>query len=164
MNNLDLEQKKNRILYRELFHKANEGFKEQITNLKVKSYCKKERVCCKVRYTGFTPAEILSLKQENDDTSSEYTRLFIPYGANSDFDYENNNQVDIELNHQQASRVNKDYVNSVLAKLPGPVYFYLCKHLNNNECTLKDEKSFLCDGYPSSVTRMRIQGLAGRSC
>ena len=135
-----------------MFFKANEGFKEQINGLKVNSYCKNQKICCKVRYTGLSPAEIYSLKLEEDNISADYVRLFIPYGADDSFDYENNNQIDINLNNELAAKVNGSYVKSVLSKLPGPVYFYHCSCLDqNNKCILTGEKSVLCS-FPSSVT------------
>lgn len=155
MNNLDLENKKNRILYRELFLKANEGFKTQLGNLKTQLFCKNQKICCKIRYTGLSPAEIFSLKKENDHTSSEYARLFLPYGAKSNFDFEHNNHVDLKLNNEMALNVNEPFISSVLSKLPGPVYFYYCKFLDeNNKCALTEKKSFLCSSYPSSVTTL----------
>jgi len=154
MNKLDLENKKNRLLYRELFLKANEGFKEQINSLKVNSFCKNQKICCKVRYTGLSPAEIYSLSQEEDNISVEYVRLFVPYGASDAFNYEKNNQIDLDLNNKLAAQVHKSYVKSVLSKLPGPVYFYHCRHIGqNNKCTLTGGKSILCK-FPTSITTL----------
>ena len=154
MNNLEDEHKKSRLLYRELFFKANEGFKDQINNLKVKKFCKNKKTCCKVRYTGLSPAEIYNLKLENDSVSSEYARLFVPYGASENFDYENNNSLNVERNNHEALKVHEKYVKTVLNKLQGPVYFYFCKYLVDGTCTLDGIKSFLCSGYPSSITTL----------
>jgi Fe-S-cluster containining protein len=152
MNQLDLENKKNRLLYRELFLKANEGFKAQINSLKVNQFCKNQKICCKVRYTGLSPAEIFSLSQEEDKISTEYVNLFIPYGAKENFNYEKDNSIDIKQNNDLASNVDKTYVNSILTKLSGPIYFYHCKYLDdNNKCTLTGTKSTLCN-FPASVT------------
>ena len=61
--------------------------------------------------------------------------FFIPYGADEDFDYEKNNKIDVELNNNLAKDVDNEYVNTILEKLEGPIYFYHCKNLESkNKC------------------------------
>lgn len=151
MTNLDQEQKSNRILYRELFFKANEDFKKQINKLKIKRYCKSSGVCCKIRYTNLAPSEIYELSNK-ESISAEYLKLFVPYGAGQDFNYETNSFIDKELNHSLAMKSNADYVNLIISKHPEPVYFYYCKNLDlNSNCSAR-EKSVLCSSFPDSVT------------
>jgi len=153
MNNLDLERKNNRILYRELFLKANEDFKRQINRLKINKYCNNCKNCCKIRYSNLSPSEIFKLSQEEKDISAEYIKLFIPYGANEDFNYETKSFVDQKVNNERALEADFNYVNSIISKHAGPVYFYFCKNLDeNNNCTLKGVKSILCSSFPNSIT------------
>ena len=157
MNNFDTERKNNKILYRELFFRANAGFKEQINGLKAELFCKNKKICCKIRYLGFSPCEINSLRKEGEKTYDEYAKFFLPYGAGEDFDYENNNYIDIKLNNELAENVEKEYVNTIIKKLQGPIYFYYCKNINNNNhCYLEDnkkQKSLICS-FPHSITTL----------
>jgi len=153
MTILDLEQKNNRILYRELFFKANEDFKKQLNSLKIHKYCKNCGICCKIRYTNLSPSEIFKLSQTGDKISSEYLSLFLPYGAEKNFDYESNSFIDQNINHNHALKANINYVKSVITKHPEPLYFYYCKNLDESLCcSLKKDKSFLCSSFPDSVT------------
>lgn len=155
MDKLEQEQKQTRILYRELFLKANKGFKEQINNLKTQDFCTKQGTCCKIRYSGLSPSEIYNLKQEGDNISAEYVELFLPYGHSKDFNFEKNNHVDHKLNNDIALSINKPYVSKILAKLPGPVYFYYCKNLHDNKCSVTSNRKseyYLCSHFPASAT------------
>jgi len=153
MNNLDLEQKNNRILYRELFLKANEDFKKQIIGLKTHKYCKNCGTCCKLRYTNLSPSEIYKLSQKEDKISSEYLRLFLPYGAEENFDYESNSFIDQNINNNLALKTNTNYASLIISKNTEPVYFYYCKnHEESSNCSVKKEESTLCSSFPDSVT------------
>lgn len=159
MNSINLKQKKNKLLYRELFLEASKMFKKQVNSLKAKSFCKSRKVCCKVRYTSLSPSEIFSLKQEDETISDEYIKLFLPYGADNSFDYEANNKIDLSLNNKLASKINEKYVKLVNSKSKEPSYFYFCKNLNEDDsCVItgngKPHENFLCRNYPSSVTTL----------
>ena len=151
MNKLDLERKKNRILYRELFFEADKTFKEQLNKLKKEFSCSKCHSCCKIRYSSFSPADIYELSQKEDVISQEYIKLFIPYGADEFFTYEQDNEILVEINNEKAFAADNAYVTSVLTKSLDPVYFYFCRNLSDDKCVCK-EKSFLCDNFPNSVT------------
>jgi len=151
MNKLDLERKKNRILYRELFFEADKTFKEQLNKFKKDFPCAKCHSCCKIRYSPFSPEEIFALSKQEDVISQEYMKLFTPYGADEFFTYEQDNEIPVEFNNKKALESDNTYVKTVLSKSLEPVYFYFCKHLDENKCNYK-EKSFLCDNFPNSVT------------
>lgn len=152
MNKVDLEQKQTRVLYRELFWKANEGFNEQINSIKSPFFCKKCRTCCQIRYTDLSPQEIYELALQGEEISSEYIDLFIPYGTDGTFDYKISNKIDLTVNNQAAMNANKDHVELILSKHSSPVYFYYCKHMKI--CNKKNpvSKSQLCLQYPNSVS------------
>lgn len=150
MNQLDLERKKNRILYRELFFEADKTFKEQLNKLKKDFSCSQCHSCCKIRYSQLSPSEIFELSKQEDVVSQEYLRLFIPYGTDNSFSYEKNNLISIEKNNQKALEAdNNYYVDTILYMSLEPVYFYFCRYLKEKECS---EESFLCKSFPTSVT------------
>lgn len=151
MNKLDLERKKNRILYRELFFEADKTFKEQLNKFKNDFSCSKCGSCCKIRYSPFSPADIFELSKQEDVISQEYIKFFLPYGADEFFTYEQDNEIQIELNNKKALEADNVYVSSILTKSLEPVYFYYCRHNEENKCSCRD-KSFLCNNFPNSVT------------
>jgi len=156
MNSLNLEQRNNRLLYRELFFKANEGFKEQLSILKRTNFCKNDKMCCKIRYSGLSPLEIRNLKADNDKAAVNYAELFVPWGYNKDFDWEKAD-CDVKFNNDCAKSAFPDYVNLVLSKLPGPLYFYYCKNLDKNGiCVKEGEKTALCS-FPNAVATILPQ-------
>ncbi|MDD3012922.1 MAG: YkgJ family cysteine cluster protein, partial [Candidatus Gastranaerophilales bacterium] len=88
-----------------------------------------------------------------DKISSEYLRLFLPYGAGENFNYESNNFIDQNINHNLALKTDVNYVNSIISKHPEPVYFYYCRDFDeSSSCSLKKDKSILCSNFPDSVT------------
>src|ERR1035437_5154332 len=142
MNKLEFERKNTRLLYRELFLKANDAFKKQLNDIKSVSFCKNQKICCKIRYSNLSPAEIFDLKSQGELVSKEYADLFIPYGADNDFSYESNNEIDIILNNDLARKVNEEYINSIINKTNEHNYFYYCRFLNSdNKWTLARPKS-----------------------
>jgi len=152
MNKLDLERKKNRVLYRELFYEADKTFKEQLNKFKSDFTCSKCLSCCKIRYSQYSPADIFELSKQEDVISQEYIKFFIPYGADKLFSYQNNNEINIELNNKQALEIDNNYTGSVLSKSFEPIYFYFCRYLDENKKCICNEKSFLCDNFPNFVT------------
>ncbi len=152
MNKLEQERKKNRVLYRELFYEADKTFKEQLNKLKENFSCLNCNSCCRIRYSNLSPLEIFQLSKEEEAISSEYIKIFIPYGAEEFFSYEKNNEITVELNNKSALAASKDYVNKILSKSEEPVYFYFCKYLDDNKACIDKEKSSLCRSFPNSVT------------
>jgi len=152
MNKLDLERKKNRILYRELFYEADKTFKEQLHKFKGDFSCSKCRSCCKIRYSQLSPADIFELSQQEDVISQEYIKFFIPYGSDKSFNYQKNNIISIELNNKQALEADNKYTDTILSKSLEPVYFYFCKNFDNKNKCICEEKNLLCKTFPSSVT------------
>jgi Fe-S-cluster containining protein len=153
MTDFDLERKNDRVLYRELFFKANEDFKKQISRLKTNNYCHKCNNCCEIRYSNLSPTEIFELSQKEDQISSEFIKIFLPYGVEENFDYELLNTIDINKNHNLAQKINLDYVNAIISKVQEPVYFYFCKyHEENSSCMQVKNKNIHCSNFPSSVT------------
>lgn len=150
MNKLDLERKKNRILYRELFFEADKTFKEQLNKLKENFSCSKCSSCCKIRYSHLSPADIFELSKQEDVISQEYIKYFIPYGADESFSYEKDSIIPIELNNNKALESDNNYANSILSISSEPVYFYFCRLLEDEYSC--ESKSFLCKNFPASAT------------
>ncbi|MFH0702750.1 MAG: hypothetical protein V2B14_04330 [bacterium] len=150
MNNFNNEVEKHIFLYKNIYPKVTRKFEEQINDLKKISFCKKQKFCCKIQYSVLSPAEMFKLKE--NDILAESMKLFKPYGADDDFDYETNNYINLKNNHNLALEANKKYVDLVLSKLEEPVYFYYCRYLKeNNECVLAEKKSCLCNQHLISV-------------
>jgi len=152
MNKLEQERKKNRVLYRELFYHADKTFKEQLNKLKENFSCTNCGVCCQMRYSELSPSEIYQFSQEGDALSLEYSKIFIPYGADKNFKYEKNCKISLEVNNNHAKQTTLNYVSDILLKSPVPVYFYFCKTFDKDKnCTAKEQNS-LCSRFPDSVT------------
>jgi Fe-S-cluster containining protein len=150
MNKLIHENKNNRLVYRELFFKANDALKKQLYSVKNPSFCNKCKTCCKIRYSELSPLEIYELSKQEDVLTTRYMELFSPYGAEEDFEYQSD--IDIKLNHLEAGKINDNYAKQVLSKHQKPVYFYFCKFLDENETCLKNyDKSLICSGFPDDV-------------
>ncbi len=148
MNCLKLESKKNRVLFREIFFKVKDDLLKRLNQLKINYYCQRNKKCCKIRYLTISAQEINTLNLQNQELANDYTKLFIPYGADDDFDYEKNNFIDINKNHEEAKKIDNNYVTKILDKLGKDVYFYYCKSANEEKC---NKTSILCN-YPTSVT------------
>jgi Fe-S-cluster containining protein len=150
MNKLIKEDRNNRLVYRELFFKADEALKKQIYSLKNPAFCNKCKVCCQIRYSELSPSEICELSKKEDVTTGRYMEMFVPYGADEKFDYQSD--INIELNHSCAKKVNNDYVKEIIAKHTKPVYFYFCRFLDENKSCLKNyDKGLICSGFPDDV-------------
>lgn len=147
LNKFGKEHKQNRLLYRELFFKANQGLKDQIYPIKNDIKCNECKQCCKIRYSNLSPSEIYELSLQEDVVSTEYIKLFIPYGAEEDFKYSSDAAIDILENNICAKNENSDYVDLILCKQNETVYFYKCRNSDNNE---NCNKSVLCD-FPASI-------------
>ena len=149
MKNFELQLEKERDLYRELFIKTEKTFKELIHKMKLDFSCINCGVCCKIRYSQFPPKEIFRLaNEENDKLSKEYIKLFVPYGADKDFNYIK--EICLKTNNDLAKEVDSAYVEKILSKHDMPVYFYYCRDLTEN-CANR-EKNILCKNFPSSIT------------
>ncbi|OGI01954.1 MAG: hypothetical protein A2Y25_03010 [Candidatus Melainabacteria bacterium GWF2_37_15] len=128
MEEIAIEQKKNRQLYRELFLNASKTFKELMESYRSDFSCTECGVCCKIRYSKLSPDDIVRLaNEENDTTAKEYLKLFVPYES--------------PLAHE--------YVDLILSKHDEPVYFYYCKHADDR---INCEKSSICKDFPDSIT------------
>ncbi|MFA6989434.1 MAG: YkgJ family cysteine cluster protein [Candidatus Gastranaerophilaceae bacterium] len=150
MNKLIHENKNNRLVYRELFFKANDAVKKQLNSVKTPSFCNKCKTCCKIRYSELSPLEIYELSKKEDKITTRYIELFAPYGAKKDFNYKSD--IDIKLNHSEAEKINNNYVKQVVSKHQKPVYFYFCRFLDENKNCLKNyDKSLICSGFPDDV-------------
>ncbi|MEI7475627.1 MAG: YkgJ family cysteine cluster protein [bacterium] len=146
-NTFGNEHKQNRLLYRELFFKANDGLKEQIYPLKDNVICAKCHQCCEIRYSTLSPADIYDLASQGDEVSLEYIKLFLPLGVKADFQYSKEVKVDININNLAAKEKNKEYTELLIEKHQEAVYFYGCRYTKNSE---NCQKSILCD-FPSSI-------------
>ncbi len=157
MEKFELQLKKERELYRELFINSEKAFKELLKKIKSDFSCSKCNTCCKVRYSQLPPQEIFRLAaEENDEIAKSYMQLFIPYGAEDDFEYSKNRKISADNNNEQAkdneNRLYSSYVAKILLKHTEPVYFYYCKYLDtDNNCTA-GKNSMLCQGFPNSVS------------
>lgn len=156
MNCLKLESKKNRILFREIFLKVKDDLLKRLNKLKTNYYCHRNKKCCKVRYLTISPQEIYELNLQDQQLAKDYMSLFIPYGADDDFDYKDNNFVDINKNHEEAKKIDGSYATKIIEKLGQEVYFYYCKSANEAKCI---KSSVLCN-YPTSVASIVPDGCA----
>lgn len=146
-NTFGSEHKQNRLLYRELFFKANDGLKEQLYPIKDNIVCKKCNQCCEMRYSKLSPSKIYDLALQNDEISMEYIKLFLPFGVDSDFEYGKDIQVDVDKNNLAAKLKNINYASLLLAKHDEPLYFYTCRVSKGSELC---GKSMLCE-FPNSI-------------
>lgn len=154
MNCLKPDSKKNRILFREIFLKVNDDLLKRLNKLKTNYYCHRNKKCCKIRYLTISPQKINELNIQNEELAEDYVELFIPYGAGDDFDYKNNNFIDINKNHEEAKKVDNAYATKILNKLGEDLYFYYCKCADDEKCI---KSSVLCN-YPTSVTSVLPDG------
>jgi len=148
MDELNKEIKNSRLLYRELFLKANDGFTKQLNSLKSPSMCKKCRKCCKIRYSELSPREILALSLEKAPVATAYVNMFIPCGKDESFDYKTD--IDLELNNNEAKKIDESYVAEILEKTRKSNYFYYCKYLKDNDC-FNNTRSLICSNFPDDV-------------
>lgn len=146
-NTFGNEHKQNRLLYRELFFKANDGLKEQLYPLKDQMKCKKCGQCCSLRYSKLSPSAIFDLALQGDEVSVEYMKLFLPFGVDSDFEYGKDVNVDVNKNNLNSKLKNRNYTELLLAKHDEPLYFYTCRFSKDSE---NCGKSILCD-FPNSI-------------
>ncbi len=158
MEKFELQLKKERSLYRELFINAEKTFKELIKKMKLDFSCINCKTCCRLRYSNLSPVDIFRLaNNENDEISKEYIKFFVPYGTDRNFQYTEDYKISFENNNRFAKEAaqiysESSYAEKLILKHSGSVYFYYCRNLDeNNNCT-KEQKSFLCENFPNSIS------------
>lgn len=163
MNNLALEQKNNRLLYRKLFKKAQYSIKQQLDDVKNIYFCKNNKNCCKLRYSDLSPVEVYEASLNGDFDSCEFMKLFVPYGADFDFVYGKENNIDISLNHSFAQNVDSGYVKLINEKIKTDKYFYYCKNLTKeNTCTKNESVCFVKNNFAQDLLTVFPEGCGYR--
>ena len=97
--------------------------------------------CCRVVTTSKPYEELLKLQAENDEGACEFLRIFVPYPS-----------------IEEARKVDAGVVDNVIALLKedgnykeGKLTFYGCKYLlDNNKCSIYEERPVLCRHCPST--------------
>ena len=118
------------------------GHVESIISERPQSLCKMCGKCCRVvTNTRYTYDEICSMARNGNEYAQDFVKLFEPYPS-------------IEA----ARQVDKDTVDNILRRFEAcgeidieKVTFYGCKYLlENNMCSIYEERPVLCKLCPSS--------------
>ena len=147
---LKSENISNRKLYREIFLKTQEEFINLVNGFKESFSCKDCRACCELMYAEKNPQEIVKLLQSDEKDSHFWQALktsFVPFGYDKNYDW-SDPQIDIELNHLEASKINEEYVKKVKMFNENAI-FYCYRSMGDSDCSINEGRSFSdCIGYP----------------
>ena len=140
MNSIKDEQSKTIKIYREFFIKAQAEIQKQMLQLKTSAFCSGCKHCCKIRYSEFSPKELIEQGQ------AEFWQDFVPLGATS-----MNADIDLKTNQLEAFRVDMEYAMKIIDSTDKDCWFYTCNYYYNGICKKSKEKPMYCTSYPNDI-------------
>lgn len=105
--------------------------------------CKQTGQCCRCATPSYSPSELLKRASEGDQLARDFFSLFVPYNSIEEAREVNPGIVDKALNIALKS-LSHDVTTQNLT-------FYKCRYiLENNKCSIHENRPELCRSYPDS--------------
>ncbi len=110
---------------------------DKIQSLKeVHGSCHSCGVCCSLSSSQFSPDELGTKANEGDPFAQQFLSVFLPYDS-----------------HDHAKARHPELVEEIVEQADGPVYFYHCPHLtDDNKCSIYNDprRPDICKTYPDT--------------